>query len=64
MSWLHAEVITKKLGFELVPVDGQQGGLVVDQNPRAHDKAAKGSIIEVKLKLPAPGIGLHILNPT
>ena len=32
-------------------VEGQPDGVVVDQNPRAHDKAAKGSTIDVKLEI-------------
>jgi serine/threonine protein kinase len=49
MSWVHAEAISKKLGFQLVLVDGQLDGIVVDQNPRARDKAAIGSMIGVKM---------------
>src|SRR6266487_1814014 len=41
MSWLKAVAISEKLGFRLVLEDGQPTGVVVDQNPRAHDKAAK-----------------------
>ena len=54
MSWLHAVAASKKLGFRLVLVDGQRDGVVVDQNPRAHDKAAKGSTIDVKLEILTP----------
>ncbi len=51
MSWLKAVATSEKLGFRLVLVDGQTNGVVVDQNPRAHDKAAKGSTIDVKLEI-------------
>jgi serine/threonine protein kinase len=64
MSWLHAEATSEKLGFRLVLVEGQPDGVVVDQNPRAHDKAAKGSTIDVKLEILAPKIGLQLRNPT
>jgi serine/threonine protein kinase len=49
MTWLHAVSISGKLGFRLVLVDSQTNGIVVDQNPKAHDKAAKGSTIDIKL---------------
>ena len=45
-------------------VEGQPDGVVVDQNPRAHDKAAKDSTIDVKLEILAPKIGLQFRNPT
>jgi serine/threonine protein kinase len=51
MSWFHAVATTEKLGFRLVLVDGQINGVVVDQNPRALDKAARGSTIEIKLEI-------------
>ena len=59
MSWLHAVATSEKLGFRLVLVEGQPDGVVVDQNPRAHDKAAKGSTIDVKLEILTPKIGLQ-----
>jgi eukaryotic-like serine/threonine-protein kinase len=59
MSWLHAVATSEKLGFRLVLVDGQPTGVVVDQNPKAHYKAAKGSTIDVKLEILAPKIGLQ-----
>jgi len=46
MSWLHAVAVSEKSGFRLVFVGGQQDGVVVEQNPKAHDKALKGSTIE------------------
>jgi len=64
LSWLHAVVTSEKLGFRLVLVEGQPDGVVVDQNPRAHDKAMKGSTIDVKLKILAPKIGLQLRNST
>jgi eukaryotic-like serine/threonine-protein kinase len=64
MSWLHALATSKKLGFQLVLVEGQPDGVVVDQNPKAHDKAAKGSTIDVKLEILAPKIGMQQRNPT
>ena len=51
MSWLHAVATSEKSGFRLVLVEGQPNGVVVDQNPRAHDKAAKDSTIDVKLEI-------------
>ncbi len=51
MSWLRAVATSEKLGFRLVLVEGQPDGVVVDQNPSAHDKAMKGSPIDVKLKI-------------
>jgi len=59
MSWLKAVATSEKLGFRLVLVGGQPNGVVVDQNPRAHDKAAKGSTIDVKLKILTSKIGLQ-----
>jgi serine/threonine protein kinase len=59
MSWLHAVATSEKLDFRLVLVGGQPDGVVVDQNPRAHDKAAKGSTIDVKLEILAPHPPLH-----
>jgi len=64
MSWLKAVATSEKLGFRLVLVGGQPNGVVVDQNPRAHDKAAKGSTIDVKLEILTPKIGLQFRNPT
>src|SRR6266700_552796 len=64
MSWLHAVATSEKSGFRLVLVEGQPNGVVVDQNPRAHDKAAKDSTIDVKLEILAPKIGLQFRNPT
>ena len=64
LSWLHAVVTSEKLGFRLVLVEGQPDGVVVDQNPRAHDKAMKGSTIDVKLKILAPKIGFQLRNST
>src|SRR6266513_4839570 len=46
MSWLHAVATSEKLGFRLMLVEGQLDGVVVDQNPKAHDKAAKDSTID------------------
>ncbi len=51
MSWLHAVATSEKLGFRLVLIEGQLNAVVVDQNPRAHDKAAKGSTIDVKMEI-------------
>src|SRR6266571_2294277 len=51
MSWLKAVATSEKLGFRLVLVGGQPNGVVVDQNPKAHDKAARGSTIDVKLEI-------------
>jgi len=51
MSWLDAVAKSEKSGFRLVLVGGQPDGVVVDQNPRAHDKAIKGSTIDVKLEI-------------
>ena len=64
MSWLKAVATSEKLGFRLVLVGGQPNGVVVDQNPKAHDKAARGSTIDVKLEILAPKIGLQFRNPT
>jgi serine/threonine protein kinase len=64
MSWLKAVALSEKLGFRLVLVDGQINGVVVDQNPKAHDKAAKDSTIDVKLEILAPKIGLQPRKPT
>ena len=64
MSWLHAVATSEKSGFRLMLVGGQPDGVVVDQNPRAHDKAMKGSTIDVKLEILAPKIGLQLRNPT
>ena len=64
MSWLHAVAVSEKSGFRLVCVGGQQYGVVVDQNPKAHDKALKGSTIDVKLEILAPKIGIQLRNPT
>jgi PASTA domain len=50
MSWLRAMATSEKSGFRLVLVEGQPDGVVVNQNPRSHDKAAKGSTIDVKLE--------------
>ncbi|MGZ3643739.1 MAG: protein kinase domain-containing protein [Ktedonobacteraceae bacterium] len=63
MSWLHAVAVSEKSGFRLVFEGGQQDGVVVDQNPRAHDKALKGSTIDVKLEILTPKIGLQLRNP-
>ena len=51
MTWLKAVTTSEKLGFRLVLVEGQLTGVVVDQNPRVHDKAARGSTIDVKLEM-------------
>ena len=64
MSWLHAVATSEKSGFRLVFEGGQQDSIVVDQNPKAHDKALKGSTIDVKLEIPVPKIGLQLRNPT
>jgi eukaryotic-like serine/threonine-protein kinase len=64
MSWLHAVTTSEKSGFRLVIVGGQHEGVVVNQNPKAHDKALKGSTIDVKLELLAPKIGLQLRKPT
>ena len=64
MSWLHAVAVSEKSGFRLVWVGGQQDGVVVDQNPKAHDKALKGSTIDVKLEILASKIVLQLRNPT
>ncbi len=64
MSWLKAVATSEKLGFRLVLVEGQPTGVVVDQNPKAHDKAAKDSTIDVKLEILTPKIGLQFRNPT
>jgi serine/threonine protein kinase len=64
MSWLHAVAISEKLGFRLVLVEGQPNGVVIDQNPRAHDKAARGSTIDVKLQILTSKIGLQPQKPT
>src|SRR6266487_2150885 len=62
MSWLHAVATSEKLGFRLVLMEGQPNGVVVDQNPRAHYKAARGSTIDVKLEILAPKMGLQLQN--
>ena len=64
MSWLHAVATSEKSGFRLVLEGGQQDGVVVDQNPKAHDRALKGSTIDVKLEILAPKIGLQLRNHT
>jgi serine/threonine protein kinase len=64
MSWFHAVSTSEKSGFRLVLEGGQRDGVVVDQNPKAHDKALKGSTIDVKLEIPTPKIGLQLRNPT
>ena len=64
MSWLQAVARSEQTGFRLVLVGGQSDGVVVDQDPRAHDKAMKGSKIDVKLEILAPKIGLQFRNPT
>ena len=64
MSWLHAVATSEKSGFRLMLEGGQQDGVVVDQNPKAHDRALKGSTIDVKLEIPAPKIGLQLRNHT
>ena len=64
MSWLHAVATSGKSGFRLVLDGGHQDGVVVDQNPKAHDRALKGSTIDVKLEILAPKIGLQLRNPT
>src|SRR5213596_399182 len=51
MTWLKAVTTSEKLGFRLVLVEHQLTGVVVDQNPRVHDKAARGSTIDVKLEM-------------
>ena len=64
LSWLYAVAVSKKSGFRLVFEGGQQDGIVVDQNPRAHDTALKGSSIDVKLEILTPKIGLQLRKPT
>ena len=64
MSWLHAVATSEKSGFRLMLEGGQQDGVVVDQNRKAHDRALKGSTIDVKLEIPAPKIGLQLRNHT
>jgi len=59
MSWLDAVATSEKEGFRLVLVSGQAKGVVVDQNPKAHDKAARGSTIDVKMEILAPHPPLH-----
>jgi len=51
MSWLDALAKAEKAGFRLVSVTGQTEGVVVDQNPKAHDKAAKDSTIDVRMEV-------------
>jgi eukaryotic-like serine/threonine-protein kinase len=51
MRWSDARAQAEKAGFRLVSVTGQTGGLVVGQNPKAHDKATKGSPLEVRMEL-------------
>jgi eukaryotic-like serine/threonine-protein kinase len=53
MSWSNAVATSEKEGFRLVLVNGQTKGVVVDQNPKAHDKAANGSTIDVKMEIMA-----------
>lgn len=59
MSWSNAVATSEKEGFRLVLVHGQTKGVVVDQNPKAHDKAAKGSTIDVKMEILALCFPLH-----
>jgi eukaryotic-like serine/threonine-protein kinase len=51
MRWSDARAQAEKAGFRLVSVTGQTGGLVVGQNPQAHEKATKGSTLEVRMEL-------------
>jgi serine/threonine protein kinase len=62
MNWLHAVATSEKSGFRLVLVGGHLNGVVVEQNPKAHDKAIKGSTIDVKLEILAPKIGFQLRN--
>ena len=56
MSWLRAVATSEKSGFRLVLVGSQPDGVVVEQNPKAHDKAIKGSTIDVKLEILTPSV--------
>jgi eukaryotic-like serine/threonine-protein kinase len=51
MRWSAARAQAEKAGFRLVSVTGQTAGLVVGQNPQAHDMATKGSSLEVRMEL-------------
>jgi eukaryotic-like serine/threonine-protein kinase len=51
MSWLDALATAEKARFRLVSVTGQTEGVVVDQNPKAHDKAAKNTTIDVRMEI-------------
>ena len=51
MRWSDARAQAEKVGFRLVSVTGQTEGLVVGQNPKAHEKATKGSTLEVRMEL-------------
>jgi eukaryotic-like serine/threonine-protein kinase len=51
MRWSDARAQAEKAGFRLVSVTGQTEGLVVGQNPKAHEKATKGSTLEVRMEL-------------
>ena len=51
MRWSDARAQAEKAGFRLVSVTGQTEGLVAGQNPKAHEKATKGSTLEVRMEL-------------
>ena len=51
MRWSDARAQAEKAGFRLVSVTGQTEGLVVGQNPKAHEKATKDSTLEVRMEL-------------